>query len=192
MRMLVQGLALAAAMVAIAACTGDTEDSEVVRTGSIRAQSFELTDETGNVRALLAIRDGAPRLALIDDHGISRVEIKLDDAGSPALTLFDEDGTRRAGLEFAHGTNPALFLRDEEGRLKAGVQVQAGGAPVLFLRNSALEDGFAVTLIDNDLPVMALADPQGNNRAFLGLESERFSGSLVFVTADGTIEQTIP
>lgn len=192
MRMLVSGLALAVAMAVFGACAGAAQDSEVLETNTVRAQSFELTDGAGAVRAALTLTGGEPVFSLKDDQGNSRIEINLDETGNPALTLYDAGGSRRAGLEFASGTNPALFLRDEEGKLKAGVQVQSGGAPVLFLRNSALEDGFVVTLIDNDLPVMALADPQGNNRAFLGLESEGFTGSLVFVAADGTVEHVVP
>ncbi len=176
--------------VALASCSSASSNSLDVK--SVSAQSFELTDDEGDARARLALSEGEPAFTLNDRSGTSRVEIKLDDAGNPVVTLFDEGGSRRVGLEFANGENPALFLRDEQGRLKAGMQVQSDGAPHLFLRNSILEDGFAVTLVDSDQPVMALADPSGANRAFLGLEDSSFNGSLVFVAEDGSIRLAVP
>lgn len=185
-------LFIAVILISVTGCASSSTRSDDLNARTIRAESFELTDNAGNVRAALEIDDGSPRFALIDADDSSRLEIRLDEAGNPVLSLFDNNGARRIGFEFANGENPALFLRDESGRLKAGLQVQSDGAPLLFLRNSSLEDGFAVTLIDQDLPVMALSDPQGNRRAFLGLEEAGYSGSLVFVESDGRVESIVP
>ncbi len=176
----------------IAACSSSKSQSEFVTARTIRAESFELTDSAGSVRAALEINDGAPQFVLFDDDDNGRLQISLDAAGNPVLSLFDASGGRRVGFEFANGVNPALFLRDENGRLKAGMQVQTDGAPLLFLRNSTLEDGVAVTLIEQDIPVIALSDPQGNRRTFLGLDDTGFSGSLIFVAADGSVEAVVP
>lgn len=191
MKLLTMGALLATlTLFSLAACSSSTGDSVNART--VRAESFELTDSNGAVRASLEMQDDSPQFILVGEDGGDRLQIKLDEAGNPVVSLFDENGARRAGFEFANGENPALFLRDESGRLKAGMQVQADGAPLLFLRNSTLEDGFAVTLIDQDLPVMALSDPDGNRRAFFGLEESGFSGSLIFVAADGAVEAVLP
>lgn len=175
----------------VAACSSSQERSDDLSAGTVRAESFELTDAEGVVRAALQMSDGEPQFVLFDSEGGNRLQISLDQAGNPMLSLFDANGGRRAGFEFANGINPALFLRDEDGRLKAGMQVQSGGTPLLFLRNSALEDGFAVTLIEEDFPVLALSDSQGNSRTFLGL-GPGGSGSLVFVGPDGTVQFVTP
>lgn len=190
MRLLLIGVALLVTTMAISACS--ESQSRSIEADSVRTKSFELIDDDEEVRASINIVDGSPSFVLNDRSGTGRVEVKLDAAGNPVVTLFDDGGARRAGLEFANGENPALFLRDDDGTLKAGMQVQSGGAPHLFMRNSALEDGFAVTLVDRDQPVMALADPAGRNRAFFGLEELNFDGSLVFVAADGSIQHSVP
>ncbi len=179
------------ALFSVAACSSSASQSGDLVADSVRAGSFELTDSDGTVRASLEMADGTPQFVLRDPDGSNRLHIRLDDVGNPTLSLFDGNGARRAGFEFANGVNPALFLRDEAGRLKAGMQVQTGGAPLLFLRNSDLEDGFAMTLIDGDQPVLGLSDELGNSRTFLGLD-ETGSGSLVFVGPDGRIESVTP
>ncbi len=178
-------------LIAVSACASSEDRGQAITADSIKARSFELTDDSGEARARLEVVEGEPRFMLLDQTGSSRLQIRLDETGNPSVNLFDGAGARRAGFEFANGVNPAMFLRDEDGRLKAGMQVQTGGAPLLFLRNSVLEDGFAVTLIEEDLPVMAMADQNGNNRTFLGLDGQG-SGSLVFVGADGVVESVIP
>lgn len=186
---------LAIALLAIAslvACSDAAAVSDNLEVESVRASSFELVDTTGNVRAELSMEEGSPRFVFNDADGIPRFEVKTDSAGNPALTLLDEHSVRRTGFEFANGENPALFIRDDSGQLKAGLQVQTDGNPVLLLRNSALEDGFAVTVLEEDLPVMALGDPTGRKRLFLGLEPSTYSGSMVFINENSSVEQSIP
>ncbi len=175
-------------LAALAACSGDSGGE----TETVRARSFEVTDEDGAVRASLGLFDGEPGFELTDRSGTGRVRISLMPNGDPVMELLDESGVRRAGFEFANGENPALFLRDTEGRLKAGFQVQSDGVPHLFLRNSTLEDGFAVSLLGDDQPIVGLSDPSGRNRVFLGLGDREFNGSLVFIDGDGVIRQRIP
>lgn len=183
---------LIAISMAMVACTGSSDQGGSNGPSTVRASAFELTDEQGGVRASLELDQGEPAFRLNDAGGTGRLEIRLTAGGDPVVNLFDKTGVRRAGFEFANGEHPALFLRDNEGRLKAGMQVQSGGNPHLFLRNEALEDGFAVTLVDGDLPVMALSDHTGSSRAFLGLEESNFDGSLVFVAQDGSIAFKVP
>lgn len=64
----------------------------------IRARSFVLEDEYGNLRAALAVDKGEPILALYDKKGKPRVMLGIRDSGA-GLVLCDRYG--RAVKEFS-------------------------------------------------------------------------------------------
>ena len=157
-----------------------------------RAGSFEVVDDSGIVRAALEAEAGTVRLVLTDPQGINRIAVSLDSNDDPSITLFDESGTRRVGFEFALGISPSLSLRDSAGTLKAGFQVQGDGGPILFFRSHDAENGFAVAMVGDDQPILSLAQPDGQHRVFLGLDSNGFTPALVFLSASGEPTATYP
>lgn len=173
---------------AVAAALGDRGEIS----DRIRARSFELVDDSGNVIAVLSQTGPGVGLTLRDREGVGRLLLALDEIGSPSVTLLDESGTRRVGLEFNPVGNPSLFLRDEQGILKAGLQVQADGGPLLFFRSAQRQDSIALTLLENDQPVLSLASPDGNSRVLLGLEDPDFNPVLIFRSDDGTPVLRLP
>lgn len=65
----------------------------------IQAESFQLLDPGGNVRAELCIGpDGNPGLAMIDENFVTRVRFALGQGGRPSLSLTDENRRLRAHI----------------------------------------------------------------------------------------------
>jgi hypothetical protein len=88
-----------------------------------RASAFQLTDEDGNVRAELAIRDGTVGLFLKDEEGHDRLQA-FHDSEATGIYIHDEEGTNRVGVaQFAHGGG-GFALHGPESR----------GAAVLYLK----------------------------------------------------------
>ena len=91
--------------------TGTAEaQPRVVR--EVRANRFSLVDETGKLRAVLAVLNTGPVLALADENGKGRIALGVD-----SLCLYDETGKGRAELRISSsGSN--LVLADEAQRLR--------------------------------------------------------------------------
>ena len=86
---------------------------EVGTVKEIRARSFVLEDEKGDVRAgLIVDKDGSPGLRLYDENGETRAALK----DGPGLSLYDENGKTRATLGVVKG-GPGLVLLDENGQV---------------------------------------------------------------------------
>ncbi len=91
---------------------------------SIAAKRFELVDDTGRLRAALAIdEDGSAGLFVRDTEGRVRASLTQDQEQG-ALYFLDEDGTIRLGAaQYAHGGG-GFALHGSESK----------GAAVLYLK----------------------------------------------------------
>ena len=88
--------------IAVLALLGAATPSDPVAE-NLQARSFELLDADGRVRARLALHDGTPVLALLDQAGAERLTLNHD-AGGTALLMRDDSGVVRLGAaHFAHG-----------------------------------------------------------------------------------------
>lgn len=88
-----------------------------------RAQSFQLLDEAGALRAELHLREDNPGLYLKDARGVDRVAV-FHDTSTSGLYVFDVAGTTRIGVaQFAHGGG-GVALHGPESK----------GAAVLYLK----------------------------------------------------------
>jgi hypothetical protein len=86
---------------------------------------FQLLDETGAVRAELALRNGQPGFYLRDEKGVERVSL-FHQADGSGLHVGDAQGVTRIGVvQFAHGGG-GVALHGPESR----------GAAVLYFKNS--------------------------------------------------------
>lgn len=73
------------------------------RPDTITATAFQLVDDSGHVRAELAVRDGAPGVFLMDEDGRTRLSL-VQDSAATALFIHDSAGDTRVGVaQFAHG-----------------------------------------------------------------------------------------
>ena len=124
---------------------------------SVTAQDFRVVDESGNVRAVLALRSsGQVGLGLWDDNNRLRAvldyspdtgttSLTLGDAnerpraifglarnGAPILDFGDQAETARLSLDLSDEEAPRLIMRDASGRVRIGMGVFADGPDLSF------------------------------------------------------------
>ena len=82
---------------------------------SVEANEFILKNTEGKVLARLDLKDGGPRLLLLDQNGEGRAMLSVI-GGKPALDMFDASGKARADLVVeADGPRILLFNGNEKG-----------------------------------------------------------------------------
>jgi hypothetical protein len=128
----------------------------------IRAQRFELVNQTGERRAALGVGlEGEPALALYAKDGAVRVELSLQPDGRSTLLFFDRDKqTPRAGLTVLPNGSPSLELSDKEGTLRTMFGLGGDGVPIL---GGFDEQGNLSTVFDlnQDAATLALEPENG-------------------------------
>ncbi|MBC5823387.1 MAG: hypothetical protein GIW99_09345 [Candidatus Eremiobacteraeota bacterium] len=112
---------------------------------TVRAQRFEIEDQSGNVRGIFGCsQDGAPSFRLLDDRNQPRIVLTLDD-NKPRMRLLDSNGLVRLciilrddtpGIEYMdiNGTRRLLmYLRPKDDENADLVFLGADGLPKLGL-----------------------------------------------------------
>jgi hypothetical protein len=111
----------AVGLIAAAGSAGPSLVGAAKAPGTVRAAAFEVVDDNGAVRALLAPATGGDgaALALFDKAGKSRIELGV--VGDHAvLHLSDKAGKTRAALAVI-GDDATVALYDEGGELRAAL-----------------------------------------------------------------------
>jgi len=85
----------------------------------VKAERFELVDESGKVRARLAATSGTVGLVLSSQEPACSIMLSVAAGGAPALTMSDKSGQTRAVLMLLADGRPGLVLRDSGGRNRA-------------------------------------------------------------------------
>lgn len=93
------------------------QDSSHSAAGIVRAQEFQLVDQSGHARALLAFSaEGHPSLTMLDRTGTRIVWLGLsDDSG---LAIHDVDGKTRLVLSLDRSGEPSLVVRDRQHKMR--------------------------------------------------------------------------
>ncbi len=96
----------------------------------VRAKSFELVDEEGELRALMGSSpNGSVGLEIYGDDETPRLTVGINRGGTARIDLRDTAGTPRARLAVEASGTPAIFsIRDAEGRIRAQVAMHDGEA----------------------------------------------------------------
>ena len=119
------------------ACFGGSDSDEIKEV--VRAESFELVDQEGRVRAVWSVVDGTrPSLAMLDKQGDFRAWLLLSEDGSPNLVLkdnprgvlMDGEGQIRS-VNRLHGGSPVFTMHDGEGQIRWVVRLSGDGTPSL-------------------------------------------------------------
>src|SRR3954464_6870780 len=94
----------------------------------VEAQSFNLVDAAGKVRATLLATEAGPRLRFLDAQGKNRVSIGCEDGGAAFVTLLDATEQPRL-LCVASDSQTLLqtFAASHEARAGIGMQGDASG-----------------------------------------------------------------
>jgi hypothetical protein len=90
----------------------------------IRAESFQVVDKNGKIRAVLGMgSNGEPSLSLADENEHVRTVVGLS-----ALGIAHANGESSISLNLWPDGNPSLTLNDQEGKLRAvlGVYMVVG------------------------------------------------------------------
>src|SRR5260221_3431387 len=89
-----------------------------VATEKVVTKEFCLTDDSGNIRARIAMNEyDSPCLQLFDNQGQTRAQLRLNQNGVPSLRLNDDLGRVRSVTGFdLNDMQPSVILFDENGR----------------------------------------------------------------------------
>jgi len=104
----------------------------------VRAESFQVVDSTGDVRAELCVcPEGKPGLVLIDRGYKIRARFALLSDGFPGLELMDTRGRSRARLGLSADGNPTFVFLDENGATRAAIRLPDRGDANLHIQDGA-------------------------------------------------------
>jgi hypothetical protein len=100
---------------------------------SLEARNFILRDDSGKMRAALAMRaDGTPGLAFFEKDGKVRLSLDLG-ADGPAINLMNGIGKPQAALAMRRDGTPGLGLFDPQGHARVSLDIHSGGLPGINL-----------------------------------------------------------
>ncbi|MCH8274714.1 MAG: hypothetical protein IH851_07985 [Armatimonadetes bacterium] len=146
----------------------------------IRAHSFEVVGEDGNVKGRLWHVKNVAALSLYDSKGVARIDMNSPD-GSPRIRVMNDEGQARAVLEVSAG-RAGLRLLDPGDKtrldLSTGPPLIEGEGPRLnfYTKKGKLE----VTLLGGGTPIMHFNDSDGNPRIILAvLNDPEYAGIMV-------------
>ncbi|HEY3397972.1 MAG TPA: hypothetical protein VGM19_09985 [Armatimonadota bacterium] len=159
---------------------------------AVRAKTFEVVDDQGNVCARLGVdEEGGSSLdlygvvgktgAVLSDTGISlhdaagrpRALLGTGNDGSPLLGLYDATGDVRAGLSLQTDGSPILGMMDAAGEMRVSLHTLADERIGLSLYDSAGEGRASLGLAADGSPGLSLADAAGKPRAVMGCAATR-------------------
>ena len=147
---------------------------------TIRAKAFQLMDDSGNVQAELKSTDGRPSLSLYGKNNEERLIIDIDEDG-PGIYLLGEGGTVRLLAYLSSEEEPRITLRDKFDFDKLEFSVGADGRPLVRVLNNAGQGMILLTIYDDEMPSIALADTSGNIRLSLSILGD----DSAFLSLDG-------
>ena len=124
---------------------------------TVRAERFEVVDQSGKVRISLGVDQNAYGLSLIDDKGNRRVLLRTDKDG-PSLGFLDQTEEVRAVL-LANKGGPKLMMGDAKGVFRLGLMLGETG-PVLSMMDTD-KTARATIAVFKDTPGILINDPTG-------------------------------
>lgn len=166
------------------------------QTRMLRAEQFELVDNSGSKRAVLKVTArGMADLMMFDGSGRDRAEFRVAQDGGASVGFYDEHGSRRvlvgeatqgrngiaiygsngdqlAGLTATSDNQVNLTLYDPNtGRARVGIGVAANGSPAVVLFDQKGNDRAELNINSKGKAGLALADENGKTIAGLPAES---------------------
>lgn len=168
----------------LAGLVGGVAAARLLRPGrTIRAESVEIVDREGSVRARIAadengraglfvfgpageirgelsVLEGAvPRVALFDGEGAVRASLVGDSA--PGLILLHRDGKRRIHLGLEVDGAPSLGFFAREGRSRAEMLLGTGERPSFMIRDEHGSVRVALAVLGDGSALLAVCDEKG-------------------------------
>lgn len=134
----------------------------------LRAQRFELVDETGTVRASLGCAGGVTELRMIghDDNTNTTIRIRKD--GSAALSFHDAKQQSRIVLGIGAGGVGGLAFADGDGKSRMALGTDKAGAPAVSLNYASGKLAGLFTVQAERDAALILNGPKGDTNLALG------------------------
>ena len=87
-------------LMAKSAVAEDAQKTDIIEARMVRASSFSLWDNSGNIRAefSMTVDDTMPILTFVDKGLQQRLRLMITPDGRPSIGLYDENGTNRMTL----------------------------------------------------------------------------------------------
>jgi hypothetical protein len=134
-------------------------------TPCLEARNFVLRDESGKMRAALAIRpDGTPGLGFFDESGRVRLSMDLGPTG-PAVNLMNGIGQPQAALAVRPDGLPGLAIFDPSGQARLSLDVTEAGIPSLHLYGKQGQLRAALAIRPDGSPGLGFFDDEGQLKA---------------------------
>ena len=130
----------------------------------VRAKSFELVDERGELRALLGSDpNGSVGLEIYGDEQTPRLTMGVNREGTARIDLREAAGTVRARLAVDASGTPAIFsIRDAEDRIRAQVAMHDGEAVGVNLMDETGGTRAQIMVHPDGYASVILEDTNGN------------------------------
>ncbi len=140
----------------------------------VRAKSFEVVDDAGNVRAITAAgSSGEVGINLFDSSGTPRVSLAVNEADTPTFGLHDADGTVR--IDISSGIDGQIVrLNDENGNPRAMMSLltERGSAPTVTLMDEEENARLQLQVGPASSAVIGFNDQGGELQVALGLDGQ--------------------
>jgi len=120
----------------VAACIGRFEVEGKPQSNVVTGSEFQLVDDKGVARAVLAMEKGNPMLRFFGEKGEFRAAVGLQDYG-PSLFFARDNGKPGTSIG-AGGKGPSMAFADTAGHLRILLNVDdSTGMPTIVMRDTA-------------------------------------------------------
>ena len=173
--------AIVAGVAVLSGLAGGIAAARLLRPGrTIRAESVDIVDRDGTVRARIATDDkGGAGLFLFGAGDEIRAELSVLEGAVPRLALFDGDGNVRASL--VGDAAPALILLHKGRKRRVHLGLEVDGAPSLGFFFGEGRSRAEIALGSGGKPSLMLRDDHGIVRAAVGIRTD---GSPLLAACD--------
>ena len=124
------------------------------------------------VEELVARRVVAQGLYLVDDQGLARASVQLEN-GQAVQTLYDAEGRVRARVGLTPTGSPSVSLTDAGGQIRGQMYLKDNGEARIGMADGAGKLRVKVFL-DDGRPSIGLADDQGRPRLVIAESEDGF------------------
>jgi hypothetical protein len=176
---------IGAAVVIIAACFTWVLTT-AASSSKIKAHSLTIVDDAGQQRIVLATKNGAPYIHLIDTNGKTRVALFVGSGDFGSIDLYNRDGTNIG--EFAQAVDApggVLIIRDDNNARRAEMGIATDGTPAVWLKAPDGKTVQAQLGLWSHGPFLSLNDRSGTQRVYAGSYADDTYG-MQFVDEAGT------
>ena len=137
---------------------------ENIQANRIQARSFELVDESGNIRAQLACENEIVAMDFFELDNTPRISVGLNRTGAAGMALFDGQGKIRMRVSVEEDSSGATILnfRDAQDRIRAELLLESSGNIGLAMTDEWGHSRMITKVTPDGEASVAVSDEEGN------------------------------